>query len=634
MGTLTLAVIGHVNHGKTALVRALTGMETDRLKEEVERGISITLGFAWRGYGAGVIDFIDAPGHEDYIRAMVAGTAGAAAVMLVVSAVEGFARQTVEHLQIAALLGVEAGLVAVTQADRLAPGDEPRVRAEVEARLSGGVLEGAPILFCSARSGQGLDALHQALEVLHGRVACPASLAGAVLPIDRAFTMTGAGAIVTGTLRGGALRPGTEAVLQPSGRAVGLRQIQVHGTAIEEARPGGRVAVLLRGVSGGEVRAGEALCAAGAFTASEQVDALVSLSSGAARPIKHLDALWVMWGSRRDMASVRLIGAKAIAPGQSGFAQLRFATPVIAYPGQRAVLRRPSPAETVGGALILDPAAAPLRRKASGRLPVLVEAAAGGDVERIACLLAERRAGVLSVAEAARLARLTDPEARRRLAAAFEPLGGDRLVSRAALARAREAYLVALGRAHRQAPARAMVAVGAIRDTIAPAARDLIPPVERTLAAEGAIRLAGNLVALASHDPLGALSPDALARFARIEASLKAGGVNPPDAATLSGPEGVDQDLVDLLVESGRAVRLRNVALRQTLLFHRDALNAARAEVSAAFPPGTPFATGEARASLGTSRKFIVPLLEYFDTLGWTLREGDVRRLAPHGDGA
>jgi selenocysteine-specific elongation factor len=627
-GPLALAVIGHVNHGKSALTRALTGMETDRLKEEKARGLSITLGFAWRAYGAGVIDFIDTPGHEDFIRAMVAGATGARAVLLVVSAVEGFARQTVEHLQIAALLGAEAGVVAITKADLLAPGEEAGVRAAVEARLAGGILAGAPIVLCSARSGQGLEDLHRELEALRGRAREHDPLAGAFLPIDRVFTRPGVGTIVTGTLRGGSLRPGTEAVLQPAGLPVGLRQLQVHGAAVDEAPPGGRVAALLRGVSGDDARAGDVLCAAGAFVAATQVDALITLAPDASRPLRSMDTVWVMGGARRDLATVRPIGGGAIAPGERGFARLRFPAPAIAYPGQRAVLRRPSPAETLGGALILDPAPAARRGKLAAREGVLA-AALAGDVEAIARRLALETAGIVSVAEVSRLARRPEPEVRDRLAPAFEALGAEDLVLRDAVAAVRQAYLAALTGAHRDTPARAAVPVGAVRTAVAPAARALISHVERDLSETGVIRLAGSLVALPTHDPFAALSPEALRRLAEIEAVLLGGGASPPAPAGLTDPDGEGQTLLDLLVESGRAVRLRNVALRQTLVFHRGALATARDCLAEAFPPGTAFATGEARARLGTSRKFIVPLLEHFDVLGWTLREGDLRRLAP-----
>ena len=628
---LTVAVIGHVDHGKTALTRALTGMETDRLAEEIARGMSIALGFAWRDYAAGGIDLIDAPGHEDLVRTMAAGTAGARAVLLVVSATEGFGRQTWEHLRIAELLGIEAGVVAVAKSDLLGAGGEDAVGADIAARLQGTVLAGAPVVFCSAVSGRGLDALHRRLEDLILAAPPGASPPGAFLPIDRAFTLAGAGTVVTGTLLGGPLAVGGEAVLLPSGRAVGLRSLQVHGAAVEQAPPGGRVAVGLRGVAAGEVRMGETLCAPGAFVASDQVDVTITVSPDAARGLRHMDAVRVLLGARRDVATARLLGAKAIAPGEDGLAQLRFPSPVIAYAGQRAVLRRLSPADTLGGAVVLDPAAPALRGKPAAR-QIVLEAVAAGDIGRIAERLADARADVVSVAEIARLARRSPAESRAHLSGAFAPLDADRLARRESLAAARAAYVAALTAAHALAPARAGASAGAIRTAVAASAsREVIGAVEQALAAEGSIRLHGALVALARHDPFAALPAQDLARLAAMEARLRAGGVSPPDPAALEGPDGADADLLRLLVETGRAVTMRNVSLRQTLVFHRDALTAAVETLRHAFPPPSPFATGEARAALGTSRKFIVPLLEHLDTLGATVREGDLRRMRPIG---
>ena len=625
--SLTIAVIGHVNHGKTALVRALTGIETDRLKAEIERGLSITLGFAWRDYPSAGLDFIDAPGHEDYIRAMVAGATGARAVLLVVSAVEGFGRQTREHLRIAALLGIQAGIVAVTKADLLGPGGETAARAATLAALRGTVLDGEPMVFCSSVTGAGLAALHAHLEALPGRRPPDAALAGAFLPIDRAFTITGTGAVVTGTLRGGPLKTGDAAVLEPSGRRVTVRQIQVHGRDAEIAAPGRRVAVSLRGVSAHEVRAGETLCAPNSFRSTTQVDALVTAAPDGARPLKHMDEIRVMWGARNDIATLRLYGAKAIAPGAQGLARLRFSAPVIAFAGQRAVLRRPSPAETVGGAVVLDPQASPGGGRSGERLAVL-EAAAAGDLARIAACLARRDGNVVSLAEAARLSRLAEGEVRRRLGPDFEVVDGARLARKAAADEARRAYLDLLADAHRQAPARPTARVGAIRNALAGlVSRALAAHAESVLAAGGEIRLAGGRVALPGHDPFASLPPEALGRLERIEAALRDGGLTPPNPKILSGGDAEGQALLDLLTESGRAVLLYNDALRQTLVFHLDSLGVGFQVLRLVFPPPALFTTGEARAALGTTRKFIVPVLEYFDARGLTARHGDVRQV-------
>ena len=626
-GPLSLAVIGHVNHGKTALVRALTGIETDRLKEEIARGLSITLGFAWRDYPGGGVDFIDAPGHEDFIRAMVMGATGAQAALLVVSAIEGFGRQTREHLRIAGLLGLRAGIVAVTKADLLPDADWPEIRRRIAAELDGTFLAGEPVVLCSSVTGAGLEALHDQLEALAARSPRPDPLPGAYLPLDRVFSVAGAGTVATGTLQGGSLAAGQEAVLEPSGRRVSLRQVQIHGETTDVALPGGRVAVGLRGVAADEVRAGEVLCAPGAFETSLLVDVELSLAPDSARPLKSTDEVRVMWGARQDIARVRLIGANALAPGERGLAQLRFAAPVIAHAGQRGILRRPSPAETIGGVVVLDPAAPSLRGRLNARR-VLLDAVVAGDLDQIAAQLALRGGGALSLPEAARLSRRTAAEVQGHLSGAFDALDDVVMATEAAVAQARQAYLARVAQAHREAPARSWAPLNAIRGSLALAApRDLIAYVEKRLAVAGAIRLAGGQVALPGHDPFAALSPAALARLGQIEAAFRDGGMTPPDAGALTEPGTDDPALVGLLIESGRLLSLRNHALRQTLTYHMDALDEALTALRLAFPSPAAFTTGEARAVLATSRKFIVPVLERFDAHGATVREGDLRRI-------
>jgi selenocysteine-specific elongation factor len=624
---LSVAVIGHVNHGKTALVRALTGIETDRLAEEKARGLSITLGFAWRAYASSPVDFLDAPGHEDFIRAMVMGTTGARAALLVVSATEGFGRQTREHLRVAALLGLKAGIVAITKADLLADaGEVEGARARVEAELAGTFLAGEPTVACSARTGEGLDALHAALDAL--AVRCPPAepAPGALLPLDRVFTVAGSGAVVTGTLQGGPLTPRMPVVLMPSGRPATLRQLQVHGEAVEAAAPGGRLAAALRGVSADDVQVGEVLCAADLLTPSRFVDVAVTLSPESARPLRSNDEVRVMWGARQDLAKVRVLDDGPIAPGAHGHAQLRFAAPVAAYAGQRAILRRPSPAETIGGAVVMDPAAPKVRGGAAGRCELL-EAAAALDPARVAEHLARRDAGVVSLAEAARLTRRPLHEVRSALQA-YPALDADLVAAPAALAATRAGYLARLGEAHAAAPNRAGVPAAGLRAAFArTTSRDLLDHVERRLVADGEIRVRGGQVALSTHDPLATLAPAALARLRALEAQVRQGGATPPDPAALAAPGSEDADLVELLVDLGALVRLRNHALRQILVFHVDAFDAALATLRTAFPPPAAFATGAARAALGTSRKFIVPILEFLDARGDTVREGDVRRI-------
>ncbi len=624
---LSVAVIGHVNHGKTALVRALTGLETDRLPEERLRGLSITLGFAWRDYTSGGIDFVDAPGHEDFIRAMIMGVTGARAALLVVSATEGFGRQTREHLRIAGLLGLRTGVVAVTKADLLAKHAWPGVQQQIAEELEDTFLSREPVLFCSSLTGVGLDSLHEALQALSARSPSPDRLLGPYLALDRVFSVSGAGTVATGTLQGGALAAGAEAVLEPSGRRVSLRQLQVHGRSTEIAQPGGRVAVGLRGVSAQDVKVGEVLCAPSAFASSLLVDVDLTVAPDSARPLKSSDEVRVMWGARQDIGKVRLIAATTIAPGERGLAQLRFSAPVIAYAGQRAILRRPSPVETIGGLVVLDPAAPALRIATKEARFALLSAVIGGSLDEIASELA--KCGAVSVAEAASLSRRPAAEVRHHLGTVFEALDGDLMGTGAAVADARGAYLHWLAEAHRQQPTRASVSLGAVRgglDRKMPAA--LRAYVETRLAADGEIRLRAGQVSLPDHDPFAALPAAALARLRQIEAAFRTGGMTPPDVGGFAEAGADGSALLSLLVESGRLVSMRNVALRQTLAFHTEALDEALEALRLAFPPPAAFTTGEARAALATSRKFIVPALEFFDTRGATVRHGDMRQVA------
>jgi small GTP-binding protein len=233
----TIAVIGHVDHGKTALVRALTGIETDRLKEERERGLSIALGFAWRDFAKGRIEFVDAPGHEDFIRTTASGLTGVSAVLLVISAVDGIERQTVEHLRIATLLGIGAGVVAVTKSDLLDNAALALACDEIRRALAGGPLDGAPMVCCSAITGAGLDALNDALADVAERLAPPPPLLGALLPVDRVFSVRGSGTVVTGTLLGAPLNLGDEATIQPSRRLVTVRGLQSQGIDYQGIEP-------------------------------------------------------------------------------------------------------------------------------------------------------------------------------------------------------------------------------------------------------------------------------------------------------------------------------------------------------------------------------------------------------------
>ncbi|MEH6830569.1 MAG: GTP-binding protein, partial [Sulfitobacter sp.] len=374
MNTRCIVVIGHVDHGKTSLVRALTGIETDRLAEEKERGLSIALGFAHRAYPEGTIDFIDAPGHEDFIQAMVSGATGAQSILAVISLTEGIGAQTLEHLTIAGLLGLTNAVIAVTKSDTLEPSSHAARLEVIRSELAQTPFADAELLLCSALTGDGLDALHLALQkTLSGPANASAPLQS-ILPIDRVFSMPGHGTIVTGTLLGQELHVNTHAVLQPDGRKTTVRGLQSRGEKRGLVKAGERVAVNLRGVAVKDIPRGAALCVGDALPPSTCFDVSIGLNPWSNTALKHNEDIRVMFGTSSEIASVRVFGGKQIAPKQSGHAQLRFKKQVVGFAGQKAILRRLSPPETLGGATILDPIAMPTKSTNKRRLAVLLAA--------------------------------------------------------------------------------------------------------------------------------------------------------------------------------------------------------------------------------------------------------------------
>lgn len=632
MKSRAVAVIGHVDHGKTSLVRALTGIETDRLKEEKERGMSIALGFAHRAYPSGNIDFIDVPGHEDFVRTMVAGATGAGASLLVVSAVEGIARQTIEHLEIATLLGITRGVVAVTKADLLARSAWSDREMSIKAAIAATGLRGQPIVFCSSATGEGLDVLDRQLDDLLCRSPELPRLPGFFLPVDRVFSSAGMGTVVTGTLLGAGLERGSHAVVAPMGRSVIVRGLQTHGVDREYVEVGSRTAVNLRNVSRDDVRPGDVLCAPGCFSPSAQIDVRLTVSPTASRVLKHLDEVRVMHGSHSATATVRLLRGNRIEPGESDYAQVRFAAPVITFAGQRAVLRRHSPVETIGGAVVIDPAASPARRNDPHRMTILA-AAWGGDPLAIADALGRRSGGLISLAELARLGSRSAEHMREALGAAYLDLGAGEIGSRPAIAATRDAYLEQLASLHRDSPLRSGFPEARIRQPlVGPLSPVLLNHAERLLVEEGRVVRRREGVALAGHDPHAGLSHSQRSQLDAIEQSLRQGGLKPPDPDDLRAEADTDpdtrDDLVELLIASGRAVSLMNHALKQLLVFHVVALGDAGRDLRKAFPFPAQFRTGEAREVLKTTRKYIVPVLEHLDAQGVTVRNGDLRHLA------
>lgn len=626
MNTCCVVVIGHVDHGKTSLVHALTGIETDRLPEEKVRGLSIAPGFAHCAYPEGTVDFIDAPGHADFIQAMVAGASGARAVLVVVSAVEGVAAQTLEHLRIAELLGITSGIIALTKADLLS-GEQQELRsAEIRAVLAGTPFAAAPMMSCSAITGAGMGDLHAGVQELLRQDESSTIPHQSFLPIDRVFSLAGLGTIVTGTLLGHALATDKALTVQPQGLAVSVRGLQSRGKDRAQVQTGERVAVNLRGVAVADIARGSVLCEAAA--ASNCLDVRLDLSGGSAQALKHMDSVRILFGTSSEVAQVRLFGGGRLSPSDGRFAQLRFGKPVVAYAGQRAVVRRLSPPETIGGAHILDPLATGVKAGDKLRLNVL-EVVETKNIRRIAAALIQQGRGVASVEDIARLSRVKPEDVPALLNDRFAKIHAGQIADTHMLEMLQSELLVKLAEYHCDHPLKAMAPASV--NASPKVAADVLRHVEAQLMKRGEIIKAKGQIALSDHDPFARMSAVQRDQVVQLETVFRDAALAPPsfDAVTIDDDE---RAILALLKDTGRLISLENVALKQVLTFHADALDTAAALLRECFPAQTVFTTSQARTALGTSRRIIVPVLEYFDANGVTVRTGDARHIVDPND--
>jgi len=605
-------------------VRALTGTDPDRLKEEKERGITIDLGFAHCELGEKVVaSFVDVPGHERFVRHMLAGAHGIDAVALVVAADESVMPQTREHFHICRLLGVPRGLVVLTKCD-VADADSQAI-AELEARelVAGSFLEAARVVRVSARTGEGLPALREALLAL-ARESPPRPSSGLLrLPVDRVFSMRGFGVVVTGTLVAGEVATGEEIEALPSGRRARVRGLQVHGETVERAAAGTRTAVNLAGEVEGLAR-GEVLARPGTLRATSMIDAQVSLLPGA-RPLVDGARVRVHAASAEVLARVRLLGADSLEPGTSALAQLRLESPAVAGRADCLVLRSYSPAETIAGAVVVDPL--PPRRRAADRPAVERLRDAVGLLGAAEAMVAEAGAGgidapLLAARLTAPLERLTAELPASNSLVALGPDPGV-VVSRQALARLAEGALGALQTFHRANPLKAAMPREELRGrAFGDAPAIAFERVLADLAAAGRVRLLPDAVAAARHE-VRLSAGEEEARQLLLEAAQAAGlaGVELPALAERSRRD------AKLLERVARVLAAERVLARvgESLLVHRDHLEALKLLVRERWPSGSRIEVGAFKDLTGLSRKYVIPLLEYLDRERVTRRAGNDR---------
>lgn len=622
--TLLVGVIGHVDHGKTALVRALTGVETDRLKEEQARGVSIVPGFALLAGEAGEIDLVDLPGHERFVRAMVSGATGMRAVLLAVDANEGIKPQTVEHLEIARLIGVRRGVLVLTKADLASPETIRARSAEIAAAAARAGLETGPVIATSTLTGIGIPALSAALLGLLAEANGGTDDGFPYLPVDRVFTRAGFGTVVTGTLRRGKLAVGDTVEIAPGGRRAVVRGLQIHGRPVEVAEPGRRTAVALRGVGLNEIARGQALSLPDLLVPTRWLDVAVTAAASAEAALPSGLACRLLFGTTEVEARLRLLDRQSLEPGQTAQGQLHLAEEVAVPAREPFVLRLDSPAATVAGGRILDPASRRRRRNDPRVTADLAAIAAGRPAEALTVRLGQAGALGAPLAELARLAGTTPERVRRLLTAAGAREIAERFVGAPAFAALRSGTMGTLAQFHRERP----MDHGAPLDQVA---RSLALPesvtgaVLRDLTGSGEVTQVGTLWRRADFDP----ARNETETVRRLEQSFRKAGLNPPDEAEAIGRDIRRRDALNYLIGSGAIIRAVDRVQRRAVLFHREAVASARSRLLDAFPAAADAETGflarEAGAALGISRKFSIPLLEHLDATGFTRRAGDKR---------
>ncbi len=620
---------GHIDHGKSTLVRALTGIDPDRLKEEKERGITIDIGFAHLDLGEGLtLGIVDVPGHERFVKNMLAGVGGIDLVMLVIAADEGVMPQTREHLAICQLLRVRTGLVVLTKADLAEPEWLELVQEDVRGTLRGTFLEGQPIVPVSAKTGEGLAALREHLARLARAVPSRGTDATFRLPIDRVFTIRGFGTVVTGTVWAGQVGLEERVEVYPRGLEAKVRGLQTHGKAVAAAVAGQRTAVNLQGVERVALERGDVLSLPGLLRPTLVLDATGELLADAPAPLKPRQRVRFHIGTSEVMARVHLLEGTELLPGGRGYVQLRLEAAVVALPGDRYVIRSYSPMVTIGGGELLDVAPGRARRSPAllQHLAVLERGAPEAVVEEHL-----RRVGPGG-------ARTTDlrartpfgPDALRGLLGALTASGRALLVDREwyvhveAAERLREAAVQALGAFHAREPLKSGMSKEELRTRVGAVEERVFLHLVEGLVGAGAIAVERDKVRLAGHQVR--LDTRQQGLLARLEAEFRDAGVTAPSVeeafARLQMTRPEEQALLQLLLDERRLVRIK-----EGLYMHAEPLRAAEARVAAFLHERKEITPQDIKDLLGISRKYAIPLLEYLDAQRLTVRVGDKRVL-------
>src|SRR5579859_180148 len=630
MKSIIIGTAGHIDHGKTALVKALTGIDADRLEEEKRRGITIDLGFAHLDLASPSgekirLGFIDVPGHERFVRNMLAGVGGIDLVLLVIAADESIKPQTREHFEICRLLSIPRGITVITKSDLVDEDTLSVVRMEIEDFVRGSFLDvsRSPVDAVSALKGTGLDELKREIVRLSAEVPARDTEALFRLPIDRVFTMKGFGAVVTGTLIAGKIKKEEEVEIFPSRKHARVRGVQVHGSAADQAIAGQRTALNLAGVQLEELARGTTLASPGALEPTQRIEVQISLLKDA-KPLKNRARVHLHAFSSETIAEVALHGANEIKPGATGFAQLRTADPLLLLPGDRAILRQFSPVVTIGGAVVLD--TFPLARQKPEALHAFLNTLSSGTREQaLLARIARRGHEGLSLAAAVREIGLKPSVLQPMVAALVQQKqiiqAGDFLLATDAAQKTREKLIATLDSFHKANPLVAGISKEELREKL-----DLHQTVLEALLVQltrnKKLEVAGEQVRLAGRGV--ELKDEEAKAKAQIERAFAQAGLKVPLMKEVLEKLPVDkaraQKLVTLLLRDRVLIKLAD-----DLVFHHTALEGLR-QLMAAQKSKTPkIDVPTFKDLLGVTRKYAIPLLEYLDQQRITRRVGDER---------
>ena len=622
MRHIILGTAGHIDHGKSSLVKALTGIDPDRLKEEKERGITIDIGFADLVYQESglTVGIVDVPGHERLIRNMLAGAGGIDMVLLVIAADEGIMPQSREHLAICDLLKIQSGLIAVTKSDLVEKDWIDLVKDEIRGFVKGTFLEAAPIIPVSSRTGENLDILRKKIEELALKAAPKNSEGLFRLPIDRVFTLKGFGTVITGTAISGTVSLDEPVEVLPAGVKTKVRGLHSHGRTIERAHAGQRVAINLQGIDKESLKRGDVAVTPSSFSATKTIDAFLELLPGA--PILKSKSLVHFYvGTAETVARVMLYGEEELKPAQSCNCQLRLQEPVVAMAGDRYIVRRFSPLETLGGGVILDPSPSRRRRKEGTEDLTILNT---GSLDQKISLKVER-AGPRGISVGAIKGWIKEEpkaieEALKKLGQAGEVLHfEDQFLHRKAFSALQDGIAGILRAFHKKNPLKAGMSKEELRNQLKIDARifNFILAGRKNIVVEkDLVRLEEFKIALSSSEE---------GYSTKILGLLEKGGFQPPTREELSAALNVDQrrlgDILGLLSKENKVVRIN-----ESLYLSARSCEEMISLVRIFFEKKQDMTVAEFRDILNTSRKYALPFLEYLDSHKITIRTGDVRK--------